>query len=1061
MSTVQALFPDESLPHGLSDRDNVGDFGLQRFEVNDMLKSELFDAPGGTDEEARGGRKSGLIGAESGLLDLESAAFQEQTLQEAQMSELQGDPNVGAAHGGARNGGLDGLSGDMTSRPSSHHSSSSSPSSHSVHSHPQGVGAQTPSPIIGAMAPLLQNIQLSPNVDKLFSDIEALTQQKFLLDQLCYQTMDGITQCETALNAADISPSLKTELLTRHHELSAHFELKENELHQVRLQLGQYARDLAMLRQNCAANTPSNFIAHIDSISTNLDASLRAFASSHRSAVHWPIYNVPSAMHVSPPANAQVHMAQAPSFDPTWPTINVAPTEHGTRRYSEVEPTHFEAGAFSGRSRIPVTTHHPALAQGEYQRSRRYSMPEMGDGGFMAISDHGEYGMAHEPVVRRPTSRNDAVPRVTEVTMDANMVLVRPWIDDAASRYQTRLLVLPFLRDRNYPDDEDNPVYSVQQKEAMQQMHAMQMASEAVMTQYPPSVSSLPHPSQMAAMGQMNPMGTSPQGFATTESQASGGEMVNRMATRGDLPFPAPMRKRSRDDVFSSPQPSADDAMAANGGESEENPPPRSKRLSLAKHHNAYYGSQEMDTTAEGGGAGTNAFDAAMVPLSPPTTEEVAHSRNGHVQHSGMTWEEQNAGFLPSGAETYASPRSRPASEAMPVDLSDIAKPFSTASTLKPRYVAIAGWHEDASENMEILAKFHHSKKHLVWQFHDNLKGTGLKVLLNYSDVSSITVHDVNVASLNGNFVAINFSLNAQPKLFQEVPSNREHRNSKTWARVDAEYALREADGIPQVHTLIFLKSAFTDRHNNNISPFERLILGDPYFTRIVRLDSRYPPIGDGFHIIGRRTLEMLRDKLLHFFEMLHMYVSVYSMSQLSLSVNFDVHHTFKLADSSRLDTKAHENAIAINHEDIMNIARQRNEALITKDEIQYYMQITKIGENGICSFRHQGNVPTRATGKLDPRQLVIMSPHAQAAPSAGDEPEMEPTSPVPTVVHSHTPKRRRSSVGSKNGRGSEHPKNIRVAMMFSKARLVQVCGPEIEALWEAHSKSNERRTDF
>lgn len=419
--------------------------------------------------------------------------------------------------------------------------------------------------------------------------------------------------------------------------------------------------------------------------------------------------------------------------------------------------------------------------------------------------------------------------------------------------------------------------------------------------------------------------------------------------------------------------------------------------------------------------------------------------------------------------------------------MSDLTKPFSTATTLKPRYIAIGSWHEDASESMEILAKFHHSKKHLVWQLQETSKGAALKVLLNYGDVSTMTVHDVSVASSSVPFVAINFSLNSKPKLYQETPT-REHRHSRSWSKVDAEAILPEADVLPQVHTLIFEKRLFTERHSSGISQFERLILGDPYFARIVRVDSKYPPLGCGFCLVGRRSLEQLRDKLMTFFEMLHKYVTIYSLPQLSLSVNFDVHHTFKAADGTRMESKPHENAIAVNFEDIHAISLERNDPLMSREEIQYYTQITKIGENGICSFRHQGNVPTKPGGKLSAKHLVtvaqmqLQQQHLRTTPGVQQLPlhhhqqanELDGSQQQPQeegfvggeigalstpsslsdrdTNASSVSKRRRAS---KSGRGSDQPKNIRVAMMFSKQRLIQVCGHEISSLWAPYVKSD------
>jgi hypothetical protein len=392
------------------------------------------------------------------------------------------------------------------------------------------------------------------------------------------------------------------------------------------------------------------------------------------------------------------------------------------------------------------------------------------------------------------------------------------------------------------------------------------------------------------------------------------------------------------------------------------------------------------------------------------------------------------------------------------LDLSDLAKPFTNATTIKPRYLAIGDWHEDASETVSIVAKFHHAKKKLIWEVHDASKGSSVRMTVHYGDVSAITVHDVIGGNASSASVAVNFSLNSKPKLECEAPT-REHRHARTWVMTSAGWTLGEADKMPQLHTLIFEKKIFTDRHSSGISHFERLIIGDPYFTRIARIDSRYPIIAHGFNVVGRRTLEMLRDKLIAFFELIDLYVRIYSLGQLSLSINYDVHHTYKNTDP-RIECGPHDPTIAVNFEDIAAIAEMRHDTIMSKDEINYYAIVTKVGENSICSFRQLGAVPTKNGGKLSPNQLVEFPhlQHQQHTSQGQSDMAMGCNSVSSSMVTGSkspsppTPARKKK----RTGRAAEQPKNIRVAIMFSKARLMAVCGDEIEQLWIDHVPRHE-----
>jgi hypothetical protein len=97
----------------------------------------------------------------------------------------------------------------------------------------------------------------------------------------------------------------------------------------------------------------------------------------------------------------------------------------------------------------------------------------------------------------------------------------------------------------------------------------------------------------------------------------------------------------------------------------------------------------------------------------------------------------------------------------------------------------------------------------------------------------------------------------------------------------------------------------------------------------------------------GLSDFNDLKARVIKFFKNVETYIKESGWPAYSHCINKTVAHKFKFKGSDKP-----ESSIALNLDDLLNLMKQRNEEVMSKDEIHYFVGITKIAENGISLFK-------------------------------------------------------------------------------------------------------------
>jgi len=294
---------------------------------------------------------------------------------------------------------------------------------------------------------------------------------------------------------------------------------------------------------------------------------------------------------------------------------------------------------------------------------------------------------------------------------------------------------------------------------------------------------------------------------------------------------------------------------------------------------------------------------------------------------------------------------------------------------------------------------------------------------------------------------------------------------------------------------LTFEKGILTTRYGT-ISHYEKLILGDAWLGHIAKADPFFPQVGANIKLIGGQSFSQLKDKMLSFFKTIERFIELEGPLALSYCFNKNVIHKMKIRG---LEGKA-EPCIALNLQDILaHIKSKGNYTVPTKEEINYFVQILKMGENGISLFKTDTQQQTMSEETLN---REVLSDNSLNSEQMGEQALLQPselplaqeelvqdrgsvqTTTLSLSNHSTTmqneldmalsqpitdsvtlenqsqkraKKRAKQKISQTPREKGEGPKPIRVALLLSKARLVEVFGPVIKTLWKKHSLYNEQ----
>lgn len=313
--------------------------------------------------------------------------------------------------------------------------------------------------------------------------------------------------------------------------------------------------------------------------------------------------------------------------------------------------------------------------------------------------------------------------------------------------------------------------------------------------------------------------------------------------------------------------------------------------------------------------------------------------------------------------------------EARCIDLSNILRPFSSTSTLETRELEIGHFFIDYM-NYIISSKFYHTKKQFVWEFCSRLEDElYFKIVIDYSDVDTL-IFSTRFTIEGFCLVEMALTTNSPAKIYKQAP-NPNYKHNKYWVESE-DFTFGSASKPLQLHKLTFTQAEFLSKQGA-LSHFEKLLLGDPYLMHISYLNGNFPAVGEDVSIVGRRSWAEILDRMTLFLEIMRDH-----LESLEECVQLFGMHRFKW----RVGVDTPEPAIAIHIEDVFNILEPKCiENMITKDEIQYFISIVKVGENGLSIFKD--------------RQHLKKPP-------------------------------------------------IKVAVLLSKERLVRICGQNITSLWQS-----------
>lgn len=310
------------------------------------------------------------------------------------------------------------------------------------------------------------------------------------------------------------------------------------------------------------------------------------------------------------------------------------------------------------------------------------------------------------------------------------------------------------------------------------------------------------------------------------------------------------------------------------------------------------------------------------------------------------------------------------------IDLSSVSRPFSTTSTLPTKELTIGNWSIHCND-YDIISKFYHSKKQFVWEFKEIGNNLHKKIILNYSDIDTLSFTYAPIPNIVNNnpiyYVQMILTTNSPSKLFQET-DNPSYKKNKFWTPSE-DFTMGFATSSIQFHSLIFEQSQFLSKCGQ-LSHFEMLLLGDPYLMHISHVDPNLPPIATDMTIVGIKTWDYLLNKFIDMLKFLTLNLRIKDSKYHNL-VNTDVMHKFKFRNEAKT-----EPAISINLDGLLN---ETKDIALTKEEINYFASIVKLGENGSSMFRP-----------------------------------------------------------------NEKSKNIKVALILSKERVIRICGEEVSQLWKS-----------
>lgn len=283
-------------------------------------------------------------------------------------------------------------------------------------------------------------------------------------------------------------------------------------------------------------------------------------------------------------------------------------------------------------------------------------------------------------------------------------------------------------------------------------------------------------------------------------------------------------------------------------------------------------------------------------------------------------------------------------------------------------------------------------------------------------------------------------TLNVLPKFFVQV-QNDNFKHNKCYQSVSDftnQNSLR--------HELIFDVGPLTNRHLGKLSHYEKLMLGDAWLSHISRTDPNFPIVAKDMPVKGVQSWQQLKDKMINLLAVCNRLI-ISCTDHMAYCINKGVSHKFKfrihhqVSFPSSLPTHSQmyhtvnitgdqplslqdlkpEPCFALNLDDVLNLAKRAGETsdLMTKDEVHYFVSMAKLGENGISLFK-----------QLRPQEEA---PHSLTAEEIDNWPEFPPEH----LLDEHP------SPSHKDNHG--HMKNIRVAVLLSKERLLTVLGDHVQ----------------
>lgn len=285
--------------------------------------------------------------------------------------------------------------------------------------------------------------------------------------------------------------------------------------------------------------------------------------------------------------------------------------------------------------------------------------------------------------------------------------------------------------------------------------------------------------------------------------------------------------------------------------------------------------------------------------------------------------------------------------------------PFSS-SQVPVDSITVGSFKQEAKDE-EIIAKFYFAGRKMVWEW--EVDRCSYQVTIQFHDVEKI-----QFTRLPDDRVEMRLRIRSPPKLAQVKGGMLVRRHPKLWAEC-ADFSPNNQLSTVLEHTLVFPPNSLLNKRDGRLSTFDKLLLSDPWLSHISERHNM-PEVYNGPDVVSHMDWNTIKERMLLFLRTIERY-GKYSPEEIGHCFNPHRMHTFRtrLGPNENINDAPLEPAVAISLDDMLAVLRRHNEKVISKQEIQYFVQMTRLGENHQSQFIH----PDKLRALLAKRQFQYM----------------------------------------------------------------------------------------